>query len=292
LKKVALVLPLLAVATVACFQAWPVVGPYACGKGCPSGMTCDDGLCCVLGGAPACPTLVPDGGVCPDGSGPLTFYADMDHDGFGNPKAPVQRCARPLVDSYVSNDTDCDDTSAEANPDGVEKCDGLDNNCNGVIDEGFAMHTYYRDQDGDGYGDPASTVSACAAPPGFVDNNSDCEPTDVNAHPGGVELCNGVDDDCDSIIDDHLTDVGQSCSDAGLGVCAQGAFGCAGGVRVCQSSVAPSGEKCNGQPAGLRWAGRFLRRGHERGGRRAEPRWADLGRADLGLPQGLPGRGD
>ncbi len=237
---------LLLVLAPACFQAWPVVGPYACGSGCPAGMTCDDGLCCVLGGTPACPTGVPDGGLCPDGSGPLTYYEDKDRDGFGNPLAPKPLCGKPLVDAYVTDHSDCDDTSAEANPNGVEKCDGLDNNCNAQIDEGFPSHTYYRDQDGDGYGDPNTTVSACAAPPGFVDNNSDCEPLDVNAHPGGTELCNGVDDDCDGVTDDHLTDVGQGCSDAGMGVCAQGQVGCASGTRVCQSSAAPSPEKCNG----------------------------------------------
>lgn len=235
-----------ALLAAACFSGWPVNGPYACGKGCPSGMICDDGLCCVLGGAPACPTRVPDGGVCPDGSGPLTFYADVDQDGFGNLNAPQPLCSKPLVDSYVSDHSDCDDTSAEANPNGVEKCDGLDNNCNGVIDEGFAMHTYYRDQDGDSYGDPASTEQACAAPPGFVDNGSDCEPMDVNAHPGGVELCNGVDDDCDGVKDNHLTDTGGACSDAGFGVCAVGTFGCSGGVKVCVSTETPSSEKCDG----------------------------------------------
>ncbi len=246
LSRIALALAACGLGAAACFQGWPVVGPYACGSGCPSGMTCDDGLCCVPDGTPVCPTLVPDGGICPDGSGPLTYYEDKDHDGYGNPNAPKKLCARPLVDSYVTDHTDCDDTSAAVNPAQVEKCDGLDNNCNGTIDEGFPTHTYYRDQDGDGYGDPNTTVSACAAPPGFVDNNSDCEPLDVNAHPGGTELCNGVDDDCDGVTDDHLTDVGQSCSDAGVGVCAQGTYGCVGGVRVCQSTATPSAEKCNG----------------------------------------------
>ena len=53
------------VALSGCYQAWPFVGPYTCNLGsCPNGLVCDDGLCCRPGGAPACRTLVLDGGSC------------------------------------------------------------------------------------------------------------------------------------------------------------------------------------------------------------------------------------
>jgi hypothetical protein len=46
-------------------------------------------------------------------------------------------------------------------------CDGKDNDCDNSIDEGVKT-TYYKDADGDGYGNPFKTVNACSAPPGYV----------------------------------------------------------------------------------------------------------------------------
>lgn len=66
---------------------------------------------------------------------PLVFYADVDGDGFGNPGDSVVTCSAP--DGYVSNPNDCDDTIASISPDGVEVCDGIDNDCDGEIDEGL-----------------------------------------------------------------------------------------------------------------------------------------------------------
>jgi len=63
---------------------------------------------------------------------------------------------------------------------------------------------YYRDADGDGYGNPAISVSGCPIPGGYVDNNKDCNDNAANGgtiHPGAPEVCNGIDDDCDGKID-------------------------------------------------------------------------------------------
>lgn len=64
-----------------------------------------------------------------------TFYADADGDGYGNRNKAMQACTAPP--GYVSNNTDCDDTRASVHPGATEIADGLDNNCNGTIDEGF-----------------------------------------------------------------------------------------------------------------------------------------------------------
>jgi hypothetical protein len=64
--------------------------------------------------------------------------------------------------------------------------------------------TFYRDADGDGYGNAADALSACAPPPGYVADSSDCDDTAAGVHPGATELCNGHDDDCDAAIDEDL----------------------------------------------------------------------------------------
>ena len=63
-----------------------------------------------------------------------TFYIDNDNDGFGHSSNTIQACTAPT--GYVSNNTDCTDTDATIYPNAPELCDGLDNNCDGYVDEG------------------------------------------------------------------------------------------------------------------------------------------------------------
>ena len=65
-----------------------------------------------------------------------TYYADTDNDGFGDPNSSTQLCAPQT--GFVTNATDCDDTDAAINPAAEEICDGIDNNCDGQIDEGLS----------------------------------------------------------------------------------------------------------------------------------------------------------
>jgi hypothetical protein len=98
----------------------------------------------------------------------------------------------------------CNDDTGDT----IEICDGQDNNCNGEIDEGFTLITYYRDVDSDGYGDPLITAQACSPPPGYVEDNSDCDDSNETIHPGIVEASYGdpvcddkADNDCDGLAD-------------------------------------------------------------------------------------------
>jgi hypothetical protein len=66
-----------------------------------------------------------------------TSYLDQDHDGYGNPSVSYYGCAPPT--GYILDNTDCDDAHATVHPGAAEICDGLDNDCNGVID-GFCQY--------------------------------------------------------------------------------------------------------------------------------------------------------
>ena len=131
-----------------------------------------------------------------------TFYRDTDGDGYGNPAISTHACTKPA--GYVTNNIDCDDTRATVYPGAPELCDGLDNNCNGQVDEN-AGTTYYKDADGDGYGNPAIRITACSKPSGYVTNNTDCNDANKNVRPGAVEICDGIDNDCDGLIDEGVT---------------------------------------------------------------------------------------
>ncbi len=94
---------------------------------------------------------------------------DGDHDGYGD------------VDW---GGDDCDDSRADVHPGAIETCEGLDNDCDGMVDEDF-------DLDGDGY-----TLCDTPAP--------DCDDRHADVHPGAVEACDGLDNDCDGVVDEEV----------------------------------------------------------------------------------------
>jgi len=137
-----------------------------------------------------------------------TWYQDEDGDGFGDPDGTAQSCYKP--DGYVPIGTDCDDGEEEIYPGNTELCDGLDNDCDGDIDEGATSgddtSVWYLDDDGDGYGDLDHALEACGTPDGYVRDATDCDDADEDVHPDADELCNDIDDDCDGDIDDDPVD--------------------------------------------------------------------------------------
>ncbi len=146
-----------------------------------------------------------DGDIDNDPVDPDTWYADSDADGFGDPDNTVEACSLPH--GFVDEATDCDDSDATIHPDADEHCDGVDEDCNGVVDDDpLDPATWYEDSDGDGYGDPDRFALACEALTGTVTDATDCDDADSTIHPGADEHCDGVDEDCDGDIDNDAVD--------------------------------------------------------------------------------------
>ncbi len=113
-----------------------------------------------------------------DAVGAATWYEDLDQDAYGNSETGVTSCDRPT--GYADNGDDCDDTDVTASPGSPETCDGVDDDCDGEIDEDF-------DLDEDGYLDR----EGCGDGP-------DCDDSDASVHPGADDPeGDGVDQDCD-----------------------------------------------------------------------------------------------
>ncbi len=173
---------------------------------------CDDGAPSVHPGATEvcngvdddCDALVDDA----DDSlvGAWTWYPDRDGDGYGDPSSSgaVEACEAP--EGTVADATDCDDTSAAIHPRATEVCNGVDDDCDALVDDAddslVGAWVWYEDRDGDGYGDAASGTASCAQPSGTVADATDCDDRDADVSPAGSEVCNGVDDDCDGLTDD------------------------------------------------------------------------------------------
>ncbi|MBI5507196.1 MAG: putative metal-binding motif-containing protein [Deltaproteobacteria bacterium] len=131
---------------------------------------------------------------------------------------------------------DCDDTNAAVFPGAAERCDGLDNNCDGLVDEGYPSLGKLCPTAGGQCG-----RNRCGADGGGVD----CVAVAETPSP---EVCDGDDNDCDGTIDEGFA-VGEACS-VGVGACKRsGVAVCNGtgdGVGCGVAAGAPGIEDCNG----------------------------------------------
>ncbi|EPX61345.1 hypothetical protein D187_001128 [Cystobacter fuscus DSM 2262] len=224
------------------------------GQQCGTGSTCQTWACDAVG-AMSCQDVIPQ------------WYRDQDGDGEGDPQQGLSQCAQPV--GYVNNDRDCDDKRKERYSTATELCNGVNDNCDDVVDEGFntgatctgelncggtiecvtttqsackvVTSTWYPDGDKDGHGATGAGTKVCGdtAPSSYyVASSDDCDDTKNNVYTGAPEFCDALDNDCDNQKDEDF-DVGVAC-DAG-NQCT-GAKECAPGGKStqCKSTTPPT----------------------------------------------------
>ncbi|MCB9693322.1 MAG: putative metal-binding motif-containing protein [Alphaproteobacteria bacterium] len=167
---------------------------------------CDDSEPAVFPGADeACNTVDDDCDGQIDEGVLLTFFADLDGDGHGDPAGPTtEACSVPP--GHADVDDDCDDTTDTVFPGAPELCNGTSDDCDAQVDEGLPTTTWYVDADGDGYGDAPLVSCETSQPAGTATVAGDCQddptlPGSAAVHPGALELCDGLDNDCDGFTD-------------------------------------------------------------------------------------------
>ncbi len=107
-------------------------------------------------------------------------------------------------DGWTENEGDCNDANAFVFPGAGERCDGLDNDCNGTVDDNV-QGIWYIDNDADNYGHPSGVFPSCNPPPGFAPNATDCDDSNASVNPGASEVCDGLDNNCAGGVDEGVT---------------------------------------------------------------------------------------
>jgi hypothetical protein len=136
--------------------------------------------------------------------GASDWYLDSDGDRYGDSTRTETSC--DPSPGYVADGTDCDDAQADVSPSARERCDGVDNDCDGTVDEDDAedASTWYLDADGDGHGDMGATRVSCEVAAGYVGDAADCDDARADVSPSLREICDAADtdQDCDGLADD------------------------------------------------------------------------------------------
>lgn len=143
-----------------------------------------------------------------------TWYRDRDKDGFGSDVHTIVSESKP-AGSYVLKGGDCRDGVNTVYPGAPELGDGIDNDCDGEVDEGLACRiTWYKDADGDGYGRLSNIKLSCLQPNNYVDTAGDCNDNDPNRNPDAEEACDGYDNNCNGVKDEDCLLITSAEADA------------------------------------------------------------------------------
>jgi hypothetical protein len=177
----------------------------------------------------------------------------------------IDKCATGFIDLDMVESNGCEYVCSVSNG-GVEACDNKDNNCDGVVDEGFDVNTDPNNCGACGIicllpnamagcttmgGFPTCTVTTCDLGFSNVDN------LDINGceyacavTPPIAEVCNGVDDNCNGQINENNPGGGMPCESScpgGVckGECTPGTTLCAGSALICIPGAGPTIELCD-----------------------------------------------
>lgn len=102
-----------------------------------------------------------------------TFGDDDDGDGFAG-----SECCNRRASGDLSCGLDCDDDASGVNPGTPESCNGVDDDCNGLVDDGV-RRLFFRDEDGDNFGVESEPTEACLRPEGYSFLPGDCDDDDA-----------------------------------------------------------------------------------------------------------------
>jgi hypothetical protein len=163
------------------------------------------------------------------------YCSDFDGDGHGVSDGLTHARCAPMQGLAAACD-DCDDNDGLVFPGATEACNGRDDNCNGLIDEGLASTTTWPDLDEDGYGNPLGATQMGCATSMRAANKLDCDDTNAAIHPGAPEICDMKDDNCNGEIDEGVR------ARCGTGWCARFSPTC--DVALCMPGD-PVPEMCN-----------------------------------------------
>lgn len=131
----------------------------------------------------------------------FNWYQDQDGDGYGDLGSEKLSCTHPI--GWINRGGDCDDQNPQITPATEEICDGIDNNCDGKVDDGFNK-IWFRDGDHDNYGNTYVSFYGCNAPTDYIANGTDCNDTNALIAPNQAEICDMIDNDCDFSIDEGV----------------------------------------------------------------------------------------
>ncbi|MCA9513994.1 MAG: putative metal-binding motif-containing protein, partial [Myxococcales bacterium] len=142
----------------------------------------------------------------PGAEGCVLTYRDHDGDHFGLASDALCLCGDD-GEYRAAVAGDCDDDEVLAYPGADESCDGVDNDCDDVVDEEDATGcaTFHADRDRDEHGVAEARCLCGAAIPFTATTTDDCDDTNPFIHPGGTEVCNSLDDDCNDETDEGVT---------------------------------------------------------------------------------------